>query len=54
MTLPAVARLISHRAGQFTENFDAVLASTRITAVKIPAPEPSREGLLREILGPSS
>ena len=41
--------LVRDRAGQFTETFDAVLASTGITAVKIPAPEPSRECLRREV-----
>jgi putative transposase len=41
--------LVRDRAGQFTSSFDAVLASTGITAVKIPprSPRASLRGTVR-------
>ena len=41
--------LVRDRAGQFTESFDAVLASTGIEAVKIP-PRALRRTLMRKDL----
>ena len=40
MTAPRIRFLVRDRAGQFTESFDAVLASAGIKAVKIPPRSP--------------
>jgi hypothetical protein len=41
--------LIRDRAGQFTESFDAVLASSGITAGEDPAPKSSRDRPCRKV-----